>query len=465
MRLVARSLAVLLVVGSLGCGKRPIAEQDGGAGGAGRSGGVAAGGGGSGAGGSVSGGAGGRGGTGGTAGSNGGGNAGSAGAIAGSGGGTIAGSGGTTAGSGGGATAGTGGNAGAGPLRLFIFYTRWGTAYPEWWPTGSDRSFTMSAMLQPLEPHKNDLIVVSGLANTNLSGGQVVPASANEMGDAMFTLLTGRPAMVGGPADGPSLDTTIGDCGGTAGPPLRLSVGQLGYDDLPGVSFADDGAAIRGERDPHAAAMRVLGHDIAAPDPAGDIDADYPALGAAQMDVAVEALATSKACVVTLMWGDKVVPRWIGLNNGVHELSHLTNAIYTSLSSGAPSRPADPFQTLQRWYAQQFASLLNRLRAIPTGAGTLLDRSVVVWISESGAGSDHSGHYIPVIIAGRGGGRLDVGRFVEYKPHAYPSGQFPDLVIARTQGDLMLTLARLWAVDAFGDPRIARQPLTEIFKP
>jgi hypothetical protein len=122
-------------------------------------------------------------------------------------------------------------------LRLLIFYTPWGTSYPEWWPTGSDRDFTMSPMMQALEPYKSDLIVVSGLTNarwSTLGAGDVAAAFANETnGDARSTLLTAGPPF-GNPAGGPSLDTAVGDCGGAAGPPLRLAVGQYGFDDNPG---------------------------------------------------------------------------------------------------------------------------------------------------------------------------------------------------------------------------------------
>ncbi|HXU05049.1 MAG TPA: DUF1552 domain-containing protein [Polyangia bacterium] len=495
MRFLVWSFVVSLVVCAAACGKRPISEKDGGVGGSiaagagGRGGasgsGAGAGARGAGIAGSNGGGAiaGSSGGGGATAGSNGGagaganggananagtsgGSAGTGGASAGTGG-AIAGTGGASAGTGG-ATAGTGGgNAGNGPLRLFIFYTRWGTSYPEWWPTGSDRSFTMSAMLQALEPYKSELIVVSGLTNANLptGGGDITLATANDvMGDAMLTLLTARRAALGGPADGPSLDTAVGNCGGAAGPPLRLTVGQFGFDDNPGISFADDATPLRGERDPRAAAMRVLGHDVTAPDPNGDISAIYPALGTAHMNVAVEALATAKACVVTLMWGDHVNPTWLGLNaTDVHELSHDTIDLYDAVNSkNAPS--GNRFVKMQSWYAQQFASLLGQLRSTPLGAGTLLDQSVVVWISESGAGVDHSGAYVPIVIAGGGGGRLDVGRFIEIKPHVAMGLPVQTWAIDRTQGDLLQALANLWGMPYFGDVRIARQTLTQILK-
>ena len=349
-----------------------------------------------------------------------------------------------------------------------IFYTRWGTRYPDWFPSGDDRDFTTSALLRALEPHKRDLVVVSGLSNVNIytpsSGPALRPAYAYQGGDAMLTLLTGRPAVADGPAGGPSLDTAVGDCGGAAGPPLRLMVGDFAFDDNPGVSFGSDGVAIRGERDPRAAATRVLGHDVTAPDPTGDIDVNYPALGGAHMDVAVEALAAAKTCAVTLMWGDHVVPRWLGLKEDVRDLSLYALRFQEAVTSLTfPSDPSNPFVKLQTWYAQQFASLLDRLKATRVGDGTLLDRSVVVWISESGDGATHSGHFFPVVIAGRGGGRLDVGRYLQIKPRPVPPAEV--FTVARTQGDLLAALATLWGITSFGDPQIARQPLTEILTP
>jgi hypothetical protein len=490
MRPFARSLALLLAFGFVACSKRPINDPEdaggsmggGPAGAAGFDAGATAGTGGGAMAGSTGGGA--------IAGSTGGSMAGTGGgAIAGSRGGAIAGSGGSaSAGASGGAAAGTGGGAiggrggagggatagtsgaGLGPIRLVIFYTRWGTTYPEWFPTGSERNVTLSTVLQPLEPHKSELIVLSGLTNASVSmqdGGAPLlrgtNASNDPSNDAMISLLTAQPAGLGGLAYGPSLDTIVGDCGGAAGPPLRLAIGKFGFEDNPGVSFGANGTAIRGDGDPGAVATRVLGHTVTSPDPAGNIDDIYPALGAAHMDVLVEALATGKSCAATLMWGDQVSPSWLGSTISIHELSHLSNGLYNGVTSNAQPSPSGQFVALQRWYAQQFASLLDRLRAVPVGPGTLLDRSVVVWISESGSGSDHTGYFIPVVIAGRAGGRLDVGRFLQVKPRPVPIGEVQTIV--RTQGDLLAALAGLWGIASFGDPAIARQPLTEILTP
>jgi hypothetical protein len=348
-----------------------------------------------------------------------------------------------------------------------IFYTRWGTSYPEWWPAGTERDFMLGSMLAPLTPFKDDLILVSGITNassyarTNGAGSMLGAAGASEVGDAMFTLLTARPAPAGGPATGPSLETVVGDCGGKAGPPVRLTVGKFG-NDLPGVSFDTTGAAVRGERDPRVAATALLGHTVTAPAPGGDLSVDYPALGKAHMDVLVEALASSKTCAATLMWGDDVVTGWLPSPSTVHEASHETTSLYSAGGNPPQTFFGSRFVTLQHWYAEQFAYLLGRLQDTPLSGGTLLDRSIVVWISESGAGYDHTGFFVPVVIAGKGGGQLDTGRYIQVKER--PLTGADSSTIFRTQGDLLAALARIWKVGSFGDSTITRQPFVEILK-
>src|SRR6478672_9268898 len=79
-------------------------------------------------------------------------------------------------GAGGGGTAGSVGPPSSAP-RLIIFYTCWGTAYPDWWPAGSEMSFSLGPILAPLERYKDKLIVLSGLTNANFN----VDTSGNAM--------------------------------------------------------------------------------------------------------------------------------------------------------------------------------------------------------------------------------------------------------------------------------------------
>ncbi|MEL7371340.1 MAG: DUF1552 domain-containing protein, partial [Myxococcota bacterium] len=74
----------------------------------------------------------------------------------------------------------------------------------------------------------------------------------------------------------------------------------------------------------------------------------------------------------------------------------------------------DPPETASRttriqvmtWYAEMFAYFLQRLDAVQEGDRTLLDNSLVVWVSEFGDGSTHSTEDLPVVTAGGLGGRV-----------------------------------------------------------
>lgn len=69
---------------------------------------------------------------------------------------------------------------------------------------------------------------------------------------------------------------------------------------------------------------------------------------------------------------------------------------------------------------QVFSSLLQGLQAIPEGAGTVLDNSIVVLSSEITDGDAHDHDNVPLLLAGKGGGALKQGQHIQY-----PNG--PDL--------------------------------------
>src|SRR5688572_25261370 len=49
------------------------------------------------------------------------------------------------------------------PKRFVVFFTGLGTVKPSWVPTGTEKSFTLSEILSPLEPFKKQLLVLEGL--------------------------------------------------------------------------------------------------------------------------------------------------------------------------------------------------------------------------------------------------------------------------------------------------------------
>jgi hypothetical protein len=61
----------------------------------------------------------------------------------------------------------------------------------------------------------------------------------------------------------------------------------------------------------------------------------------------------------------------------------------------------------------ELAYLLNELKSTPEGAGTLLDNCLIYYGSEMGEGW-HVAKQMPVVLAGKAGGKLQTGRHLLY---------------------------------------------------
>ena len=76
-------------------------------------------------------------------------------------------------------------------------------------------------------------------------------------------------------------------------------------------------------------------------------------------------------------------------------------------------RTASKKQKVYRWYAEQFAYLLGKLTAIPEGNGTMLDNTVVLWVSEFGDSNGHASNNLMWLLMGNAGGALKQGRVID----------------------------------------------------
>lgn len=94
----------------------------------------------------------------------------------------------------------------------------------------------------------------------------------------------------------------------------------------------------------------------------------------------------------------------IGVAEGHHHLSHHQDN---------PEKLAK-IGEIDRFYVEQFAYFLERLREARDGDGrSVLDNSMIVYCSGLSDGNRHAHDNLPVILAGRGGGALRPGRHVE----------------------------------------------------
>jgi hypothetical protein len=94
----------------------------------------------------------------------------------------------------------------------------------------------------------------------------------------------------------------------------------------------------------------------------------------------------------------------IGIGDGHHHLSHHQGK----------EEMLEKIARIDRFYAEQFAYLLGRLREVKEADGrSLLDNSMLVYASGLSDGNRHRHDDLPVILAGGAGGRLAAGRHVK----------------------------------------------------
>jgi hypothetical protein len=171
--------------------------------------------------------------------------------------------------------------------------------------------------------------------------------------------------------------------------------------------------------------------------------ADIPEAGRLQMDLLVSALTCDLTRVSTLMWmnsaTDKTYP-WLDIHDAHHDLAHRGD---NDLDA------KDKLTRIYRWYAEQFAYLIAKLKSVPEGNGTLLDNTFVVWISEHSKGNVHDRHTLPYVAAGRAGGAVRTGRWVRY------GGDVP-------HNNLWVSCLNMFGVNAttFGNPAYCTGPLS-----
>jgi hypothetical protein len=95
----------------------------------------------------------------------------------------------------------------------------------------------------------------------------------------------------------------------------------------------------------------------------------------------------------------------IGVGDGHHDLSHHQGN----------KEKLEKIAQINRFHVTQYAYLLEKLKAVKEGDGTLLDNCMIVYGSGISDGNAHNHDELPVLLAGKGRGTLKTGRHVHYK--------------------------------------------------
>jgi hypothetical protein len=365
--------------------------------------------------------------------------------------------------------------------RLACIYVPHGAVMSRWTPTSVGTGFEFPQILQPLEPFRERVNVISGLT-LPLAYGQDASAGANHTRSSAVYLSGANPGVgseaelgitadqvaakhIGQDAPLPSLELSIEDGSLTCGTGLscayrntiswQTSKSPLPMENNPQVVFErlfGDGAteqeraARRGEArslldsvstelaslqrtlpasdrsrlDRYLTDLREVERRIALatqqvpsgvklpPVPSGIPD-DFETHIKLMFDLQVLAWQADITRVSTLMFAKEVsnaVFPASGVNEPFHNLSHHSNI---------PENIAKLAQ-LQQYHVRTFAALLQKLKDIPDGEGTLLDHSLVLYGSGMSNSNQHDHKPLPIVIAGGAGGKLQGGRHIKVDP-------------------------------------------------
>jgi hypothetical protein len=125
------------------------------------------------------------------------------------------------------------------------------------------------------------------------------------------------------------------------------------------------------------------------------------------LDLIALAFQTDSTRIATFMFANDVSSKNFaqlipGASGSHHEFSHHQNQ----------AEKYEPYSKINRWHAEQYAYLLNKLSAVKEGERTLLDNSMILFGSSFSDGNRHDPANLPIILAGRAGGKIQSGRYI-----------------------------------------------------
>ena len=341
----------------------------------------------------------------------------------------------------------------------FVFWFN-GNGIPEkyWIPAETGKNFVLTPCLAPLASFKKDIHVVTGID----SPAARLPGPGNDHHRSMSALMTGT-QFTGRGAGGASLDQAVAAKFGTNSRFRSLQVGvsqeSFGESVQRNMSWAAYDRPLPPEMLPHKLFDRLFGkreigwvnrkksvldavgedaqqlkkqlgatdtqrvsehldsirdiersisslppnyYKVEEPQYDGYMK-DWPRIAKLQSDLLVHAFATHQTRVASYMLtkcqGLTRFP-WLGYTAARHH-------DYTHRDGKAPGADGPDGQRIMRdicrWHVEEFAYLLGKLRSVREGAGTLLDRTCLLYVHEHAEANDHKNNGLSMIVAGHVG--------------------------------------------------------------
>jgi hypothetical protein len=139
---------------------------------------------------------------------------------------------------------------------------------------------------------------------------------------------------------------------------------------------------------------------------------DVPAKGKIMTDLLVASLACDLTRVGTMQWADsesKFPLNFAPLGLADHHHGYQHDSAFD---------PAALFE-IYHWFGQNFAYLLERLASVKEGDGTLLDNTVVLWVTEIQDPPSHNQNNTPFVMAGGKNAGIKTGRWLQVAPQPH----------------------------------------------
>jgi len=131
---------------------------------------------------------------------------------------------------------------------------------------------------------------------------------------------------------------------------------------------------------------------------------DPPELVRLMLDLIVLAFWTDTTRNVTFLFANDVSTRSFSFLEGVKENHH------SSSHHENKEDKIESYRKITRWHVEQFSYLLTKLKGIQEGERTLLDNSMIMCGSSLSDGNKHDPNNLPILLGGRGGGRIRTGQ-------------------------------------------------------
>ncbi|MEM6293470.1 MAG: DUF1552 domain-containing protein, partial [Myxococcota bacterium] len=366
------------------------------------------------------------------------------------------------------------------PKRLLVIFHGLGYLESSFWPTagpsGTETDFTLGETQSVLEPYRDQLIYPDGLVlwgapyyfpdddNEHASGGSMCFSGSLKDGfatgasfeqpiaDHFFKTQGGSFRHVGLGVNGVATEHHSCFFYGDQQPVVPINGPAAAFDNLfAGLDVGDlDVEALQRLRDQRRSVIDVVRDDLnvvqsrvgtverdileqhlehlraleervtdfqvecTMPDAPGKTPDDAAAIDA-QSDLVASAFACGLTNVMTLQLGhvDGNISMIEGLN--AHGTTHAVGE-----TDGAPDVLAD-HRAIDRWWADRWLHLLDRLASIQEVDGSLLDNTLIVWGTDTTTGTSYSTgphrHWrMPYFMAGGGNWAFPTGRYLQI-PH------------------------------------------------